>query len=296
MDHKHLFHLIAAVDQGQMQRAAEIAGVSPQAISKSIARLEQSVGGTLLQRTAKGVFPTPLANRLLPHARLVVAEMTMFQRVSDAELAKGKGRLTIGISPVAASSWIMTVLNGFLGQYSRLQLEILSGIDGSFREEIMAGRMDVAFAVDLNIVQDEERFLMTTECGEENWVVVGRAGHPSLGTARSLADLGGASWVVGRNAAVVDRLVSKEFRNAGLTVPHPKVSTTSLEATHGLLVGSDLLSILPASLVAKWSGVQGVDLASGRWKAPLRMFRRRRMAGDPLLDKLVAAVMAADPA
>ncbi len=111
-----------------------------------------------------------------------------------------------------------------------------------------------------------------------------------LERARSLADLAGARWLVGRNTAALDALIAMDFEQAGLTLPRPSLSTTSLPFAHEVLRQSDYLGILPQGLVQGWAGVAGRDLAGGRWVTPLHMVRRARSTADPLIEELAATL------
>lgn len=290
MEHRQFSHLIAAIDTGQIALAAEREQLTPQAISKSIARLEAAVGGPLLHRTAKGVAPTKLAQRLLPHARTIVAEMQALGRVADSELARQSGRLRIGVGPVAATGPLTARLIAFTHRYPQVHIDVVAGIDRDFRAQLLEGKIDLAFASDLNREEVDDRFLQHRPCGSETWLIAGREGHPMLERARSLADLAGARWLVGRNTAALDALIAMDFEQAGLTLPRPSLSTTSLPFAHEVLRQSDYLGILPQGLVQGWAGVAGRDLVGGRWVTPLHMVRRARSTADPLIEELAATL------
>lgn len=290
MEHRQFAHLLAAIDTGQIALAAQREQLTPQAISKSIARLEAAVGGPLLLRTAKGVAPTALAERLLPHARTIVAEMQALSRARDAELARQSGRLRIGVGPIAATGPLTARLVAFTLRYPQVHIEVVAGIDRDFRAQLIDGKLDLAFASDLNRAEADDRFVQYHPCGSETWLVAGREGHPLLAAAQSLPDLAAARWLVGRNTEALDRLIDEDFDKAGLTLPRPSLSTTSLPFAQQVLRQSDYLAILPQGLVRGWAGVTGRDLAHGRWTAPLHMLRRARSAPDPLIEELAAAL------
>src|ERR1700740_3552065 len=70
-----------------VQRTASITGaarelrVTPSQVSKAVGRLERHFGVRLLVRGARGVAPTPAANRMLPHLASAVQEL---RRMSSA--------------------------------------------------------------------------------------------------------------------------------------------------------------------------------------------------------------------
>ena len=61
--------LIAAIDEGSLRAAARRLRVSQPALTKMVRELELELGATLLQRSTKGVLPTPQGKVLVEHAR-----------------------------------------------------------------------------------------------------------------------------------------------------------------------------------------------------------------------------------
>jgi DNA-binding transcriptional LysR family regulator len=70
-----LLAFLAVVRTSSISSAARERCVSPSQVSKSLARLEDQLGVTLLQRGARGVAPSEAALRLLPEVEDVVARL-----------------------------------------------------------------------------------------------------------------------------------------------------------------------------------------------------------------------------
>ena len=64
----------AAVDLGSLGRAARLLRVSQPALSKRLRALEAVAGARLLERSPRGVRPTPAGNRLYLEARKLLAQ------------------------------------------------------------------------------------------------------------------------------------------------------------------------------------------------------------------------------
>jgi DNA-binding transcriptional LysR family regulator len=69
MQLRHLRHFVAVMDAGTVGAAARQIGLTQQALSTSIAQLEESLGVELFQRTQRGMTPTLYAHHLLKYAR-----------------------------------------------------------------------------------------------------------------------------------------------------------------------------------------------------------------------------------
>ncbi|MBF6170223.1 LysR family transcriptional regulator [Nocardia blacklockiae] len=63
---------VTAVDEGQFSHAAAVLGISQQAVSKRVAKLESQLGAALCDRVPAGVVATAAGLRLLPHARALL--------------------------------------------------------------------------------------------------------------------------------------------------------------------------------------------------------------------------------
>jgi DNA-binding transcriptional LysR family regulator len=64
---------LAVVDDGHFTEAADRLGMTQQAVSKRIARLESDLGATLLDRSRAGARPTEDGTAFLPHARALIS-------------------------------------------------------------------------------------------------------------------------------------------------------------------------------------------------------------------------------
>ena len=83
---------VAIVDEGTFTDAAIALGVSQAAVSRSLAGLEETLGSRLLRRTSRAVGLTATGQRVLRHARRVLAEVDELMREASA----GAAQLRIG--------------------------------------------------------------------------------------------------------------------------------------------------------------------------------------------------------
>ncbi|MBL1065343.1 LysR family transcriptional regulator [Streptomyces sp. 7-21] len=80
MDVDALRTFVAVAETGQFQAAADELGISQQAVSKRLARLERHLGVTLLARTPRGSRLRLDGQVFLPHARQVLAAVERAER------------------------------------------------------------------------------------------------------------------------------------------------------------------------------------------------------------------------
>src|SRR4051812_43802686 len=110
---RQMEYLLAVVDEGSFTRAAERLFVSQPALSHQVKALEQSVGGTLLERRPHAVHLTPLGRAFLPHAAAAVHAAEDARRAARTvgQLEAGELRIAtlhsiaLGVVPAAIRAW-----------------------------------------------------------------------------------------------------------------------------------------------------------------------------------------------
>ncbi len=83
VDLRTLRALVAVVDEGTFTDAAIALGTSQASVSRAVADLERSLEARLLQRTSQGAVPTVHGRRVTEHARRVLAEIGLIERLSE---------------------------------------------------------------------------------------------------------------------------------------------------------------------------------------------------------------------
>ncbi|MRS12865.1 MAG: LysR family transcriptional regulator [Actinobacteria bacterium] len=105
---------IAVVDHGSFSEAARVLGISQPAVTMQIQALEADIGAMLLDRGYRKVALTEAGQRLLPHARRVLAEIDDARFSIDALSDVISGRLTVAASTTPGQYLLPRLLGGFL--------------------------------------------------------------------------------------------------------------------------------------------------------------------------------------
>ena len=74
----------AAVDLGTLGKAAVSLKISQPALSKRLRALEAAADAKLLERSRRGVVPTPAGRRLYPEARRLLEQADVVERVLES--------------------------------------------------------------------------------------------------------------------------------------------------------------------------------------------------------------------
>lgn len=113
---------VAACDEGSLTRAADAVGRSQSAVSEQIRKLEAFCGAPLLARGKSGAKPTPAGERLLLHARKMLA-------ASEAAFNEMAGREAVGDFRLAVTDYfrpndIARLLRRLRDRHPRLRLHV----------------------------------------------------------------------------------------------------------------------------------------------------------------------------
>ena len=118
---------VAVCDSGSLAAAAPRVFRSPSSVSEQLAKLEERLGATLLERGKSGAAPTAAGTKLLAHARAILALNE--QAIRDLTGARLEGELSLAISDYYRPSDIARVLQRLRADYPAAAAE------GDRREE-----------------------------------------------------------------------------------------------------------------------------------------------------------------
>lgn len=141
----HLLRLFATVVRhGSFSQAAEILNISQPAISKGVRDFELQVGCRLLNRSPKGVVPTPEGLALSRHAEALFA----VERAAEEELSALRG-LHNGSLRIGASTTIATyMIAGYLGAFHRahpgVDIHLVSANTRDIADQMVKQDIDIA--------------------------------------------------------------------------------------------------------------------------------------------------------
>jgi DNA-binding transcriptional LysR family regulator len=116
----HLAHLesfIASAQERGFSAAARRLGLTPAAVSKNVARLEDSLGVRLFQRSTRTLSLTEEGERLFREAQAPWVELA--QALAELRQGAGKpaGALKIGMAPAVGRNYFVPMLDEFLRLY-----------------------------------------------------------------------------------------------------------------------------------------------------------------------------------
>lgn len=155
MDIRSLRYFVEVVQLNGFSRAAEQLFVTQPAISRSIKKLEDELGYTLLIRENEGVRLTDEGTILLAHAKQILAQFKSMEQALKEKLGPLTGVLPVGLPPVIASTYFADIIMAFSLRYPQVELKILELGTRKMRDAMLNGEVETAAVM---LPFDDERF------------------------------------------------------------------------------------------------------------------------------------------
>ena len=118
----HIFYTVA--NTGNISKAAKELYISQPAISKSIQKLEESVGCKLFSRSSRGVVLTDEGKLLYEHVSEAFETLTMGEEKLKRSIELGVGHLKIGVSSTLCKYLLLPYLKEFIRQNPHISISI----------------------------------------------------------------------------------------------------------------------------------------------------------------------------
>lgn len=173
----------AIVEKKSLSRAAETLHKSTSSISKQLAKLEESLGATLVERNTQMIAVTPLGEEFYHHCKQVLRSVEEAERTVRDRLLNPYGKLSISLP----EDLLHTELVSYIAEFCRMYRSVRFNLSVSNEaEDLIEGRHDFAFRIE---TFNDDR-LVATPLKRVNLVAVACAGYLEReGTPTSLADL-----------------------------------------------------------------------------------------------------------
>lgn len=117
-----IFYTVA--NTGNISKAAKELYISQPAISKSIQKLEESVGCKLFSRSSRGVVLTDEGKLLYEHISEAFETLTMGEEKLKRSIELGVGHLKIGVSSTLCKYLLLPYLKEFIRQNPHISISI----------------------------------------------------------------------------------------------------------------------------------------------------------------------------
>jgi DNA-binding transcriptional LysR family regulator len=174
---------VAVADAGSFAAAAARLRISPPAVTRAVASLEERLGARLLNRTTRSLGLTEVGARFLESARRLLAEVEAAEKDAVGETAVPHGHLAITASVTFGRSALAPVVSAFLDAHPRVTASVML-------LDRVVNVVEEGFDVAVRIAALPDSSLMARRVGEIRRVLVASPGYLARrGVPQAPADL-----------------------------------------------------------------------------------------------------------
>jgi DNA-binding transcriptional LysR family regulator len=241
---------VQVVEQGGFSAAARRCRMTPSAVSKLIARLEQRLGTRLLARSTRRLELTPEGCAFYERAVRILADIAEAESTAGAG-ERPAGRVRLNTSASYATHVLAPVLPEFLERYPGITLDI---VESDLVIDLLAERTDVA----VRAGPLKSSTLIARKLGETAMVIVGAPAYLArAGIPQTAGELSSHNCLVPGYVRAIDGWPLKVDGEVVTLSSVGRVMASDGEALRRLALGGSGLVRLAAFTVA-------ADIAAGR--------------------------------
>ena len=243
------FRVIAR--HGHIGRAAQELKLTQPALSKSVARLEASVGTKLLERTPRGVVLTQVGAALITRATQIHAAVDGALREARDMSLGITGHLRIGTGPTAGEHILPSVCAELLRASPGLSIQLVVGLSDVLLAALERGELDLIFG---SFPEPRIPGMTYEPLGEDVLTVFMCKRHPLARAPRvRLSQLAAVRWALPNASVTSRRTLQQQLQAHRLPAPEVALESSSTQVLIAAVARSDLVGYLPAG-VLKGSG------------------------------------------
>jgi len=222
-----LIYFIETARREHIGRAAKVLGISPSAISHSIASLEGELQVKLFQKKGKNIFLTLEGQNLLKKSQDLVYQ---FQNLKADILTKGedKSHYQIAVSHTVSSKFVVPAWLKTQKEYSKVSIDLLTLRSSEVVREVLERRADIGVCFSPQDHPDLE----IKSLYEGQLLLNVRKKHPILTVKRPIKD------IVKYPAAL-----PKSFQGVDICLKHPMFEKFGIEPQATCLIDSYDISL-----------------------------------------------------
>jgi DNA-binding transcriptional LysR family regulator len=250
---------VAVADLRGFAPAARKLKLSPSAVTRLVAALEQRLGARLLQRTTRSLALTDVGTRYLERARRILADVEEAERAAEGERTRPSGRLVVSAPVGFGRLHVSPIMSAYLRRHRE--------VTGELRlEDRIVNLVEDGIDLAVRIGHLGDSSLVARQVGEMRRIVVAspaylkRHGEPKSPEAIATHD----TIQFGANA--LDWRFVKDGREMRIEVTPRLVTNSADAAIHYAAEGGGLTRVL---------GYQAADgVKRGRLKIVLSAFEQ----------------------
>lgn len=251
MDLRDLTYFETIAELEHLGKAAEKLNRSQPALTKSIQRLEESLGTKLFQRDGRRIKLTAVGELLLQRGRQLQRNIAETEREVRDFASGAVGNIRLGCAATMAEYLLPQLTAALLERAPDITLNLLIGQDDMLREQLRTDRLDMIICPLIS----GDPSLTSYPLLEDEAVVVASRNHPIFQKPCRLEDLSDYRWVLPGSGVSARRWIDTVFQSRQLPPPFVQIETNTISLLPRLIARTNLLSFLARETLEFGKGV-----------------------------------------
>jgi len=140
---KQLKYLCAVAEHRHFSKAAEACHVTQSTLSAAVQELESQLGVVIFERSKKNVLITPLGEKLLHQARIILGDVEDFVSLAKSHDELLSGEIRLGVIPTIAPFLLPHLLADLRKRYQKLKLFLKEDLSSHLVQQLQQGDLDL---------------------------------------------------------------------------------------------------------------------------------------------------------
>ncbi len=281
---RDLEYFIAVVDQRHFGRAAQAVKVSQPTLSMQLRKLEELLGGKLIERMRGDAIPTGLGEDVLPLAREM---LRLASEIKSRSERKGhRGRFRLGVIPTISPYLLPKITRGLSRGIEGRRVTLLEAQTRELIRSVRDGTIDVAIVSTPN----KERGLEERAIYSEPFLLAVSKSHV-LAERRTvhLRDLlNERLLLLGEGHCLRNQALS--LCKFSRVEDETDLSATSIETLRSMVAIGDGVTLIPKLAVRRGEGISYIPFSESSTARLVGLIFRPSFADMSLIDALAELV------
>lgn len=282
LDHLATFKLV--IIRGSFTAAADVLGISQPAVSLQMRQLEATLQTRLIERTGRGIRPTPAGLTLLEHCEVIEKVVNTAVQSVSLHQQQISGTVTLGTGATVCIHLLPAVLHALQLAWPQLTVGVRTGNTQDIVRAVEENRLDIGLVT----LPATGKNLDVTPVMKEEFVLIGATNADCPGVAFTPARCAALPFIVFESGSGTRTLIDNWFLAAS-TQMAPVMELGSIEAIKRMVRAGLGYSIVPRLAVDQPEERSGLSLYS--LEPPLHRTLGRIMRQDRVVTRGIQEVI-----
>jgi DNA-binding transcriptional LysR family regulator len=259
-------------------------------VSKAISDLEHALGVRLLDRSARGVEPTPYGRALIDSGLAAFDELRQGVKTIQFLADPSAGEVRVGCPVTMATGFVSVIIDRLSRKYPHLVVHLAAAESAATYRALEERKVDLAI-VGMYAPLDDAHLNAEILFHEPFVVAAGRQSRWAGRRIVKLAELINERWTLPPPDTLFGSVVVEAFRASGVDLPQATVITSSVPARVRLVETGRFLTALPRSMLKfhpKNATIKILPIDLPTTRRPIGIITLKNRSLSPVAQRFIA--------